>query len=96
MLILEFGQVVDVLVDNDVEIIGFVVGGHIGRRESLGHVVDSTSLLKREVYDGSRLMIQESLQGTKRSEMECEKRANLGYCVVKNGTRDEDEAGPGM
>src|ERR1700744_6767251 len=37
MLILKFGQVVDVLVDDNVEVVCFVVRGHIGGREAFGH-----------------------------------------------------------
>jgi sulfur carrier protein ThiS len=35
MIVLKLGQVVDILVDNDVEVVGFVVGGHIGSGETL-------------------------------------------------------------
>lgn len=33
MLVGELGQVVDILVDDDVEVVGLVVLGHIGGRE---------------------------------------------------------------
>lgn len=38
MLILEFGQVVDVFIHNDPEIIGLVMRGDIALRESLYHL----------------------------------------------------------
>lgn len=37
MLLLELGQVVDILVDNDPEVVGLVVRGHIGGRVSARH-----------------------------------------------------------
>ena len=37
MLIGKLGQVVNILVDHDVEVVRLVVLGHIGRGEGLGH-----------------------------------------------------------
>lgn len=37
MLILELGQIVDVLVDDHIKVSGLVVGGNVGLREGLGH-----------------------------------------------------------
>lgn len=37
MLILKLGEVVDVLVDYNVEVVGLVMGGHIREGECFGH-----------------------------------------------------------
>lgn len=40
MFVLECSQVVYILVYDDVQVLGFVVGGHVGGRECLGHGAD--------------------------------------------------------
>lgn len=37
VFVLELGQVIHILVDDDVEAVGLVVGGHVGHREALRH-----------------------------------------------------------
>lgn len=44
MLILELGQVIDILIDNNVQVVSLVVFGHIGSRECLRHGVYKSML----------------------------------------------------
>jgi hypothetical protein len=37
MIVLELGQVVHILVDDDVQVVGLVVGGNVGSGEALRH-----------------------------------------------------------
>ena len=56
MLILKLGQVIDILVDNDVQVVSLVVGGHVGRGECFRHFVGRVYL---EFYiEISNLVIQ--------------------------------------
>ena len=52
MLVLEFGQVVDITVDGDVQAVRLVVGRHIGGREGFGHGDDDDDLSVLFVCDG--------------------------------------------
>ena len=38
VLVLEFGEVVDIFVDDDVEVIGLIMRRHVCLREGLGHL----------------------------------------------------------
>jgi hypothetical protein len=93
MLVLEFCQVVHVLVDNDVQIVGFVVGGHVGCRESLGHVDGSTSLLKVKSMMKVALVIQECLKGIRGSRNGIWERDQPGVMCAKGWHEDGEEAG---
>lgn len=43
MFVLKLGQVVHVLINYNVEVVGFVVGCHIGSCECLGHDADNNA-----------------------------------------------------
>jgi len=47
MLVLEFGKIIHVIVDNDVEIVRLVVGRNVRHRERLGHVEVELSIILR-------------------------------------------------
>lgn len=38
MLVLKLGQVIHILVNDNIEVVGFVVGCHIGSGERFGHI----------------------------------------------------------
>jgi hypothetical protein len=73
MLVLELGQIEDIFVDDDIEVAGLVVGGHIGGRECFGHGECITSLPE------DRRSILNSLDKTQRKEQREQRRKEYVY-----------------
>lgn len=48
MLILEFGQVVDILINNDPEVVWLVMRCYVTLREDLGHVEEKEEVMLAE------------------------------------------------
>jgi hypothetical protein len=69
MLVLELGQIEDVFVDDNIEIAGLVVGGHIGCRECFGHGECITNLPedRRSILNSlDKTQVKEQREKTKR------------------------------
>ena len=56
MVILEVGQVVYIFIDNDVQVVGLVVGGNVGSGEALRHGYEGNVESREEQYWNQRVL----------------------------------------